>query len=101
MTMNWMSFVEENLLLSGVVLIMLVMSLYSFMVMGWDKRLAKKGAWRVSEKQLLLAGLFFGGPGAWLGMKVFRHKTKHKQFQYGFPIMTILQIAFIFYLLFT
>ncbi len=66
---------------------------YSFALMGYDKRQAKKGGRRVPEKKLFLAAACFGGLGGVLGMGVFRHKTKHWYFRVFFPLFLFLQIA--------
>lgn len=58
---------------------------------GYDKYLAKKEKWRISEKRLMGMAFFFGGPGAFLGMQLFRHKTKHLQFEILVPLFMILQ----------
>ena len=57
-----------------------VMSLIAFILYGVDKKKAKKGAWRIPEAVLLNFGFFGGAIGALLGMKAFRHKTKHWYF---------------------
>jgi len=72
---------------------MAVMSVISFIMYGADKRKARKGKWRISEKALLLSALFMGGPGAFLGMRVFRHKTKHLHFKILVPLFCIINIA--------
>ena len=58
-------------------LVLLALNLFSFALMGWDKRCARKGKWRVPEKILFLAAGCFGALGGVLGMYVYRHKTKH------------------------
>ena len=73
--------------------ILLVMNLVSFALMGIDKVKAKRGSWRVPEKTLFLVTALFGGLGGTLGMRVFRHKTKHWYFKYGFPALLVVQIA--------
>ena len=73
--------------------ILLVMNLLSFAMMGIDKVKAKHGSWRVPEKTLFLVTALFGGLGGTLGMRVFRHKTKHWYFKYGFPALLLVQIA--------
>ncbi|MCR4621100.1 MAG: DUF1294 domain-containing protein [Clostridiales bacterium] len=70
-----------------------VMGLAAFAFYGMDKRKAKKGAWRISEKTLLLLAACFGGIGAFLGMKVFRHKTQHTRFRIIVPVCALVQIA--------
>lgn len=72
---------------------MLAASLVLFALMGLDKRRAKRGAWRVPEKTLFLAALLFGAPGGALGMRVFRHKTKHPSFIWGFSLLCAAQLA--------
>lgn len=59
---------------------MLVMSVVAFFAYGADKRKAQKGKWRTPEAVLLGLGFLFGAAGALLGMKVYRHKTKHWYF---------------------
>lgn len=68
-------------------------NLVTFAVYGIDKAKAKRGAWRVPEKTLFLLPLLGGSLGALLGMKVFRHKTKHWYFVWGIPLILVAQIA--------
>ena len=65
----------------------------TFTVYGIDKRKARRGAWRIPEKTLFLLPLLGGSVGALLGMKVFRHKTKHWYFVWGIPIILLAQLA--------
>lgn len=69
-----------------------VMSLAAFAAFGLDKYKAKTGKWRIRERTLFLLALLGGGIGAFLGMKVFRHKTLHKQFVLGIPAIMIFQL---------
>ena len=75
-------------------------NLIVFCVYGLDKYNAKKDKWRIPEKTLLLLAFFFGGLGAFLGMRVFRHKTKHRLFTIGVPLCLLLNIAALYVLLF-
>ena len=70
-----------------------IMGIVAFAAYGMDKRKAKKGAWRTSEKTLLLLAACFGGIGAFLGMKVFRHKTQHTSFRIIVPLCALIQIS--------
>lgn len=65
----------------------------ALMCYGLDKYYAIKDKRRVSENTLMGYAFFFGGPGSFLGMQIFRHKTKHLQFQVLVPIFMILQIV--------
>lgn len=78
---------------------LVLMSLVLFVVMGADKRRARSGGWRVPEKTLFLLALLGGAPGGVLGMRAFRHKTKHRTFAWGFPMLAVLQIGLCLWLL--
>ncbi|MCA0992472.1 DUF1294 domain-containing protein [Pseudalkalibacillus hwajinpoensis] len=67
----------------------------SFILMGVDKRRAKKRARRISEKTLWFFIVIGGSIGGYFGMKRFRHKTKHSQFIYGIPAVIIVHILLI------
>ena len=84
-----------NLLTKLLLCALVIMSLISFIMYGIDKRKAQLGKWRISEKALLLSALFMGGPGAFLGMQLFRHKTKHLHFKLLVPLFCIINIAII------
>ena len=71
----------------------LLVNLWAFALMGIDKRRAKKDKWRIKERTLFLPVLLGGGVGGILGMKVFRHKTKHWYFRFGFPAILLLELA--------
>ena len=71
----------------------LALSLADFVLMGVDKRRAKRGAWRVKERTFFLLALLGGSPGALLGMWAFRHKTRHWYFKFGLPALLLAQVA--------
>lgn len=70
-----------------------LMNLAAFILYGVDKRRAKQGAWRIPERTLLLCTWLLGGVGAWLAMRVFRHKTKHIAFQVSAPAGAVLSLV--------
>ena len=78
---------------------LLAVNITSFLLFGIDKYKAKKGQWRISEATLLLMAVIGGSIGAWAGMRLWHHKTKHKKFKYGIPIIIILQVALAVYLI--
>lgn len=78
---------------------LLLVNVIAFVMYGIDKRRAKKDAWRIPEARLLLVAAAGGSVGAWLGMKVWRHKTLHKKFRYGVPAIFMLQVALALYML--
>lgn len=65
----------------------------AFIVYGIDKYKAKHAKWRISEATLLLFAIIGGSIGAWCGMKAWHHKTMHKKFKYGVPVIFILQVV--------
>ena len=78
--------------------LLVFVNLYGFLIMWWDKRRSRQeGARRVSEKMLFLVALCGGAVGCWAGMHLFRHKTKHRRFTIGFPLIIALQIAAVVY----
>lgn len=74
------------------------MSIWAFAAMGYDKRQAKRKFRRVPEKNLWLLAAVGGGIGAYLGMQVFRHKTRHTNFRVGFLMLAIVYGALVLYL---
>ena len=79
-------------------LYLVCVNLCAFLLMGIDKRRAKKDRFRIPEKTLFLPVVLGGGLGGIVGMKLFRHKTKHWYFVIGMPLILFLQIAAIIYL---
>ena len=78
-----------------IVYILIVINVLTFVIYGIDKWKAKQGSWRISEATLLLLAVIGGSIGALLGMKVWHHKTMHKKFKYGLPLILMAQIALI------
>ena len=70
----------------------------TFIVYGIDKYKAKKAKLLIPEATLLLLAVLGGSIGAWMGMKVWHHKTMHKKFKYGIPAILLIQIALMTYL---
>ncbi|WP_099158722.1 DUF1294 domain-containing protein [Virgibacillus ndiopensis] len=75
-------------------------NIVGFLLMGIDKQKAKKHIWRISEKTLWITAIIGGALGSFLGMKSFRHKTKHTLFRIGMPLLTILQLVTYVYISF-
>ena len=77
---------------------LLAINALTFLLYGIDKYKAKKGRWRISEATLLTMAAIGGSIGAWAGMRTWHHKTMHKKFKYGIPVIIIMQIALVVYL---
>ena len=80
--------------------ILLTLNLITFIIYGIDKFKAKKAKWRISEATLILLAVIGGSIGAWLGLQVWRHKTQHKKFFIGIPVIMAVQMVLSTYLLF-
>lgn len=78
---------------------LVVINLITFFLYGIDKWKADRHRWRISEAVLLLAALVGGSVGALAGMYVFHHKTLHRKFTVGVPLILIAQIILILCLL--
>ncbi len=83
-----------------VIAYLVLINLIGFISMGVDKRRAVRHDWRTPERMLFLIAIIGGSLGSILGMQAFRHKTKHKRFVFGMPLILILQVALIVFLLY-
>lgn len=79
---------------------MYVLVIYLFLInaagmllMLADKLKAKRNLWRISESCLVGIAAAGGSLGVLVGMRAFRHKTKHPKFSVGVPILLALHIA--------
>ncbi len=82
---------------SPLVSYILLINLLGFLVFGLDKRRAVRHRWRVPEAALLLLAAAGGAGGELVALLLFRHKTRHKKFSWGLPLLLILQIAALVY----
>ena len=75
------------------VIYLIFMNLIGFGLMGVDKQRARRRDWRIPEKVLFGAALLGGSVGAWAGMYLFHHKTRHWYFVVGMPLILAAQLA--------
>jgi uncharacterized membrane protein YsdA (DUF1294 family) len=75
-----------------------IWNLVAFLIVGADKHFARKGARRVRERTFFGIAVLFGAAGVLLGMYIYRHKTLHKSFVIGIPMLLLLNL-FCFYTL--
>lgn len=73
----------------------LFMNLIGYLMMYLDKKYAKEEKRRIKESTLFLTAVLFGSVGILLGMRKFRHKTLHKSFTIGIPLIIIGQIILV------
>ena len=79
------------------VIYLIFMNLIGFALMGVDKQRARRRDWRIPEKVLFGAALLGGSVGAWAGMYLFHHKTRHWYFVVGMPLILAVQAALVWY----
>ncbi len=71
---------------------LVIINALAFLLMLIDKRKAKKNRWRIRERTLLGVSAIGGSLGGLLGMYLLRHKTLHKRFAIGIPLMFVAHI---------
>ena len=80
-----------------IIIYLIAINVVTFFLYGIDKWKAKRSKWRIPEATLLGLAVIGGSIGAWLGMKVWHHKTMHKKFKFGLPVIIIIQLLIIGY----
>ena len=74
-----------------------IINAVSFVLMLIDKIKAKHHRWRIPERVLLGVSFIGGSLGGIIGMYLFRHKTLHKRFSIGIPLMLLAHVALLYY----
>ena len=72
---------------------LLLVNLLAFVLYGIDKKRAMQKKFRIPERTLLWMARLGGGVGSWLGIKLFRHKTKHTRFRILVPLWTLIWLV--------
>ncbi|TCP32113.1 uncharacterized membrane protein YsdA (DUF1294 family) [Scopulibacillus darangshiensis] len=75
------------------IIYMIVINLYGYAIMASDKRKARRHEWRVPEAKLWAVAAIGGAFGSYLGMRTFRHKTKHALFKMGMPLVCLIYVV--------
>ena len=72
---------------------LVAINIVTFFLYGIDKWKAKRSKWRIEEVTLLGWAAVGGSIGAWLGMKTWHHKTQHRKFTWGVPLILMVQLT--------
>lgn len=78
---------------------LLVINIVAYTLFGVDKKRAINNQWRVQERTLWIVSVIGGVFGSWIGMRKFRHKTKHLSFLVLIPLLAFLYLFFFAYML--
>lgn len=89
----------EKVILTAVIFYILIINLISSLLTVIDKRKAVRNKWRISEGALLFAGFLGGAFGEYVTMKKIRHKTRHKKFMIGLPLILFFHIILIIFII--
>lgn len=86
--------------LSFVLVYLIIVNVLGLVLFGIDKWKAQHAQWRISEPTLLTVAAIGGSIGSWIGMKMWHHKTQHKKFKYGIPLIMMVQFALLLFALY-
>lgn len=87
-------------ILKLVLVFVAVMNVMALILTVFDKSKAKQGRERISEKNLITVAVCGGAPLMYITMLIIRHKTKHKLFMIGLPVIILIETAILFFLKF-
>lgn len=85
----------EKILLFALLIYLLIISLTGFILPAVDKYKAQHNKWRIPEKTLFIVSALGGSVAMYISMQLFRHKTKHKRFMIGIPLIIVAQIGIV------
>lgn len=75
-----------------------MVNLIAIILMKKDKEYAEKGERRIREMTLLIVALIGGSLGMYYAMFKYKHKTLHKKFSVGVPVIIVIQFAYLAYM---
>ncbi|SKC83298.1 DUF1294 domain-containing protein [Maledivibacter halophilus] len=76
-------------------LYILIINIYGFAIVIIDKYKAKKNKWRIKEMNFFIVAFIGGAIGILLSMMMARHKTQHKSFYIGIPLLYLFNKAIV------
>ncbi len=80
-----------------IIFFIIMINLIAILLMKKDKEYAEKGERRIREATLLLVALMGGSFGMYFAMFKYKHKTLHRKFSIGVPVIIMLQFAYMAY----
>ncbi len=86
-----------NFLIKGFIYYFVIINIYAFIVMGYDKIKAKLKKYRITERYLMTLAFIGGSFGVLIAMLLFRHKIRTKKFFIGVPFIIAIHLILVFY----
>ena len=86
---------------TAVLIYLATLNVLTFVLYGIDKYKARHDRWRISEATLLGLAVLGGAIGAWLGIRIWHHKTQHAIYRYGVPLILLAQLAVVAFLIYS
>ena len=74
---------------------LIIINIIGLIMMGVDKKRARKHQSRLMEKLLFGIAFIGGSVGIWSGIWIFNHKTRHRPFTIGVPLIMVIQLTII------
>ena len=82
----------EKYIYMTIVLYIIIISIIGWVLPIVDKKRARNNEWRIREQTLFIVSALGGSMAMYVSMKKYRHKTKHKRFMIGIPVIMIVQV---------
>ena len=87
-----------NFIIKGFTYYFIIINIYAFIVMGYDKIKAKLKKYRITERYLMTLAFIGGSFGVLLAMLIFRHKIRTKKFFIGVPVIIVIHLTLFYYI---
>lgn len=81
-----------------IIIALLILNIFGFILVSLDKYKAKNKLWRIPERSFFILSILGGSVGVYIGLFLFKHKTRHWYFMTVIPLIILAQIIFIYYL---
>ncbi|QNU68747.1 DUF1294 domain-containing protein [Ruminiclostridium herbifermentans] len=81
-----------------IIIALLILNIFGFILVSLDKYKAKNKLWRIPERSFFILSILGGSIGVYVGLFLFKHKTRHWYFMVIIPLIILAQIVFIYYL---
>lgn len=95
--LKWIISIIFSSRITIIVIFLIAINIIAIILMKKDKEYAQNGERRIREITLLLVALVGGSLGMYFAMFKYKHKTLHRKFSIGVPVIIMLQFAYVAY----